>query len=363
MVFMMLRLIWKKNCKMNTCNNNGCMNMIIPKRKYCSHKCYSLDKKNKSSHMLGKKHSEETKNKISKKNLEVAKDPKYIKKLSESHKGQKAWNKDKIFRKFKKCKRLFCDNLISNSYSRKYCSKECYLTDRRENNPAKRKEVREKISNSLKGRTAWNKDKTGIYSEETLNKIREARAKQIFSEESGNKKSETMKEFWADPMNKENRIKNNTILQKGKKLTEEHKQKIGKGNKGKVHSEEQSLKMSKIRKQEWQDPEYVKKQMKSRNVMPNKTELNLQNIINSITNNFIFIGDGKEIIGGKCPDFIDPINNKIIELYGDYWHRGQDPNDRINYFKNYGYDTLVIWESELKNVDNLKNKLEVFVHE
>ena len=61
---------------MNTCNNNGCMNMIISKKKYCSHKCYSLDKKNKSSHMSGKKHSEETKNKISKKNLEVAKDPK-----------------------------------------------------------------------------------------------------------------------------------------------------------------------------------------------------------------------------------------------------------------------------------------------
>ena len=96
--------------------------------------------------------------------------------------------------------------------------------------------------------------------------------------------------------------------------------------------------------------------------MPNKTELNLQNIINSVTNNFIFIGDGKEVIGGKCPDFIDKTNNKIIELYGDYWHRGQDPNDRINYFKDYGYDTLVIWESELKNVDNLKNKLEVFIN-
>lgn len=115
-------------------------------------------------------------------------------------------------------------------------------------------------------------------------------------------------------------------------------------------------------KEIWQDPKFVKKQMKSRNVMPNKTEIYLQSIITSITNNFAFVGDGKEIIGGKCPDFIDKVNNKIIELYGDYWHKGQDPNDRINYFKNFGYDTLVIWESELKDIDNLKNKLEVFAN-
>lgn len=347
---------------MNTCHNIGCLNMIVSKRKYCSHRCYSLDKKNRTSPMLGKKHSEETKNKISKKNLEIAKAPEYIKKLSESHKGQKAWNKGKTFRKFKKCKRVTCNNLITDSYSRKYCSTECYLIDRSENNPTKRKEVREKISNSLKGKTAWNKGKTGIYSEEALNKIREARANQVFSEESQLKKSEKMKEIWANPKIKEERIKNTLILQKDKILSEKHKEKIGESNKGKIHSEEQNRKMSKIRKEQWKNSEYIKKQMKARLVSQNKAEINLQNIINSITKSFAFVGDGKEIIGSKCPDFIDNINNKIIELYGDYWHKGQDPNDRINYFKNYGYDTLVIWESELKSIGNLKNKLEVFVN-
>ena len=39
--------------------------------------------------------------------------------------------------------------------------------------------TRIKISNSNKGRTVWNKDKRGIYSKETINKIKEARNKQI----------------------------------------------------------------------------------------------------------------------------------------------------------------------------------------
>ena len=40
-------------------------------------------------------------------------------------------------------------------------------------------------------------------------------------------------------------------------------------------------------------------------------------------------------------------STKLIELYGDYWHRGQDPQDRIDLFKDAGYECLVIWEHEL----------------
>ncbi len=180
-------------------------------------------------------------------------------------------------------------------------------------------------------------------------------------------------------------------LNKGKKLTEEHRKNIGKSRKypigeehpmyGKKQSKksiekmkqslkifyienpEQKGKISEEVKQLWQNPEFVKKQMKSRNVMPNKAESRLKFILNQVffENQFNYVGDGKEIIGGKCPDFIDPINNKIIELYGDYWHKGQNPQDRINYFKNYGYDTLVIWESELKDMNSLTNRILEFI--
>ena len=172
---------------------------------------------------------------------------------------------------------------------------------------------------------------------------------------------EITKQLWASPIYREKILKNNPSLQKGKPKSEEHKKKIGQGNKGKIHSEEQNEVMSKTIKGYWQNPEFVKKQKEARNLFPNKAELYLQNIINSIANSFLYVGDFSCFIGGRCPDFIDKTNNKIIELYGDYWHKGQDPNDRINYFKQYGYDTLVVWESELKNINELKNKLEVFL--
>lgn len=50
----------------------------------------------------------------------------------------------------------------------KYCCMSCYLL---ENNPAKQKEVKEKISKSCIGKLPWNKGKIGIYSDETLEKM------------------------------------------------------------------------------------------------------------------------------------------------------------------------------------------------
>ena len=156
------------------------------------------------------------------------------------------------------CKRENCINKIIGR--RKYCSDECYLIDRSENNPMKNEEIRGKVSKSLKGHEAWNKGRK--HTEEARQKIREARAKQVFSEGSKDKKSKKMKEHWSNPEFKQRRIENNPILQKDKKLTEEHRDKIGQGNKGKIHSEEQNELGSKNKKLLWQDPEYIKKQMK-----------------------------------------------------------------------------------------------------
>jgi len=49
-----------------------------------------------------------------------------------------------------------------------YCCPSCYFS---ENNPTKQIEVREKISKSRIGKQPWNKNKTGIYSDESLKKM------------------------------------------------------------------------------------------------------------------------------------------------------------------------------------------------
>jgi hypothetical protein len=115
-------------------------------------------------------------------------------------------------------------------------------------------------------------------------------------------------------------------------------------------------------------PEWKNKMQKVRvdslKFKPNKSEMVLLNILHKLyPNEWKFVGDGQVIIAGKCPDFIN-VNGKklIIELFGDYWHRGQNPNDRINIFKPYGYETLIIWEKELKDIPVVEQKLRRFVN-
>ena len=198
-----------------------------------------------------------------------------------------------------------------------------------------------------------------------------------------------LKFVWEDPIYKENQSKkhkeyfeNNpknklNLSKKSKELWEipKFREKIIKKqlegrNKFLLSEESNSYRttVSNRMKELWDDVNFknltVSKIMKSNGDKKgmNKPEKILLNLLSDLffIGQFQYVGGGQEILGGKCPDFIDKINNKIIELYGDYWHRGQDPKDRINYFKNYGYDTLIIWEHELKNVDSLKSKLFTF---
>lgn len=94
----------------------------------------------------------------------------------------------------------------------------------------------------------------------------------------------------------------------------------------------------------------------------NKSESKLDVLLASLfSQNYKFVGHGEVVIAGKCPDFIN-VNGqkKIIELFGDYWHRNDNPQDRIDIFTPYGYKTLVVWEHELKDIPELTKRLKVF---
>jgi len=53
--------------------------------------------------------------------------------------------------------------------------------------------------------------------------------------------------------------------------------------------------------------------------------------------------------------------NKIIEVYGDYWHNypnGREKDKKqIKYLKDNGYEVLVVWEHELQDIAKLKEKV------
>lgn len=113
--------------------------------------------------------------------------------------------------------------------------------------------------------------------------------------------------------------------------------------------------------------ERVKKCMGPPRFKPNRYEVRLGEILGELfPEQWKYVGNGEVVIGGKCPDFVN-INGKkqIIELYGEYWHKGEDPKERINHFGRYGYSSLILWAKELrpKNTIHLQEKLLSFGNE
>ena len=80
-----------------------------------------------------------------------------------------------------------------------------------------------------------------------------------------------------------------------------------------------------------------------------KPEIKMEEILKQNNTHYKFVGHGEIMIGRKCPDFVDENQKKIIEIYEDYWHKGQNPQDKIDYYKNFGWKCLIIWEHELKS--------------
>lgn len=64
------------------------------------------------------------------------------------------------------------------------------------------------------------------------------------------------------------------------------------------------------------------------------------------------------ILDGKIPDIVNTNGKKkLIELFGEHWHSLSDEEKRINCFKNLGWETLIIWEKELKDRNIVERKI------
>ncbi len=177
------------------------------------------------------------------------------------------------------------------------------------------------------------------------------------------------------PLSEEHR--NNISLNhkgmEGKHHTEEARHNISLASKGKKHSEERKQKRSLAQKRLWGDTEYAKRQFKAQGVKPNKAELLLNDILEkNYHGEWKFVGDGAFWVNGKNPDFLNINGLKmVIELFGCYWHgcpicfpKYSDRNDleeRIEHYKKYGFNCLIIWEHELNDnrfVDKISKTLD-----
>jgi len=62
------------------------------------------------------------------------------------------------------------------------------------------------------------------------------------------------------------------------------------------------------------------------------------------------------------PDFRVPGTMRMIEVFGDYWHGGEDPSDRISLWESVGCECLVVWEHEINARDEaMLGAVEAFI--
>lgn len=278
------------------------------------------------------------------------------------------------------------------------------------NNPMNNPESRKKVGDSKRGKPL---------SEETCKKMSESHKGKKRSKEYCNHMSELHKGQipWNKGLTKETSegvqkhaesMKGNQNM-KGKHHSKETKEKISIGNKGKKMSENHKKIMiefhtgrkrkkeicekmsnaitkwhrdnpiirknhSEIMKSKWEDPEYVKKAQKALQIKPNHPETLIKNILENIgLKEYTINVKGEILIGRKIPDFINKKRKKLIELNGCYFHncpicfpkggvdKGVDgieaSKQRIEHFKKYGYDCLIVWEHELKDMKTIINKI------
>ena len=99
-------------------------------------------------------------------------------------------------------------------------------------------------------------------------------------------------------------------------------------------------------KELWQNPEHAKKCLYRR--IPSGPEQMFMNLCNEYGLQYQYVGNGALIIDRKNPDFVGIYDeHKLIEIWGGYFKKGRDPQDKVNLFKIRGYQCLVIWASEL----------------
>lgn len=225
-------------------------------------------------------------------------------------------------------------------------------------------EHRRKLSLANKGNVPWNKGKTGYH----IAPCPEERKSKISQTKKG-KHTSPATEFRKGQPSPRGML-GKTAWNKGKLCPDETKRKIKQREIGRhlhpqtefrkgEHPSPQTEFASQKVKSWWKNPEFRAKVIagRLRNRRPTGPEKQLIKIIEEHSLPFKYTGDGSFILEGLNPDFIETNGKKIaIDVFGDYWHtlkadrESYTEDGRKAIFTKYGWELIVIWESELKQL-------------
>jgi len=105
---------------------------------------------------------------------------------------------------------------------------------------------------------------------------------------------------------------------------------------------------------------------------PSSLERTLINIVKKYNIPLTYSGDGKFMIGGKAPDFVNFRKMLVVEVFGSAFHDPQKSFKKVPYhqteegtkehYRKFGFDCLVLWDYELKDEKKVVSKLTRFIN-
>lgn len=237
-------------------------------------------------------------------------------------------------------------------------------------------ETKRRISSALKGQKLSSEHKKGISAGLKRAYLEGRRVAWLkgrhLSQEIKEKISESLKQAYCEGR-REAWMKGKPSVFKGRQHTEEAKEKNRQAHLGKKPTKRQLealeegwgwLKgrknpiLSKLNK----NLEFQKKRLQGLLERPTKPETRVIEVIKAYNLPYCYVGDGKVVIDGLCPDFIN--NNgakRIIEVFGDVYHDpdksfkegipyNQTEDGRKEIFAKFGFETLILWTSQINKM-------------
>jgi len=91
-------------------------------------------------------------------------------------------------------------------------------------------------------------------------------------------------------------------------------------------------------------------------------EKKVHQLLKSLGYSYKWTGGGKGRILQFVPDFMHTRFKRVIEVYGEHWHKpnSKKDRDRIRQIKKEGYACLVIWQKELADISKLSERIRKF---
>jgi hypothetical protein len=144
------------------------------------------------------------------------------------------------------------------------------------------------------------------------------------------------------------------------------------GQKRALQKPENRAKWSENSKRRWKNKDYaehiIRETRRSMMLRPNKPEQRLIAIIKKHDLPYKYSGDGRFIVGNRCPDFLNCNGEKkVVEVFGRAYHSPSHSFFKIPYrrtyqgtidhYKKYGFECIIIWDDELGDENKVLERL------